>query len=438
MRNWLYFIVGLLASVLAWSFSQILLVDFKPIWDSLDLTFFAQYPYLIKFFILTIFLAVAMVMAEVFFSHPTRLKQGWKILKFPLIIAIIASILGASLSGIMSFVLKLTGSPALIIRLVDWLIIGVMIGIAEGITWLLRWSKLVLDKKGITSLLQTLSKLVFGKTEGETEEGETDITKVKNRFVKNIYSSLFVGFIVFIFSEIIIKQDIWSFILLGTIIGLALSFTESPNTQFALKAGYGFERIYEGNTTRNNLEPINSLNPKTDKDHVLKLVYVPFGNKPITIEEGLSIELPKTGDIIIGSDVEQADIIVSDLPQKIAIITTNGKKATIKNFSNNILKKLPSEIVIQPLDEIVIKSPETVNNTDLKAAYATALNNNISNQYDNNPPNLQKDSELIDYPNETKPYPLYHNTIITLYTKNQNYRKYVRFVFYDRFLDPEA
>ncbi|NEP77435.1 MAG: hypothetical protein F6K39_04175 [Okeania sp. SIO3B3] len=400
IRNWLYFIVGLLASVLAWSFSQVLLVDFKPIWDSLDLTFFAQYPYLIKFFILTIFLAVFMVMAEVFFSHPTRLKQGWKVLKFPLIIAIIASILGASLSGIMSFVLKLTGSPALIIRLIDWLIIGGIIGFAEGITWLLRtWNKLVFDKV--------------------RRGGETDMTKVINHFVKSIFLSLLVSFIVFIFSEINTKQDVWSFTLLGSMLGLALSFTESPNTQFALKAGYGFERIAGGNTTTNN------LNRQTYKDRGLRLVYVPPGNQPFTIEEGLSIEFPKTGSIVIGSDVEQADIIVDDLPHKIATIKINGRKATIKSFSKNILKKFPSEVVIKP--------PEPVNNI-APNPYATAFNN-VSNQSQNNPPNLDQDSELINYPNEIE---LYHNTIITLYTKNQNYRKYVRFVFYDRFLDPEA
>lgn len=402
MRNWLYFIVGLLASVLAWSFSQILLVDFKPIWDSLNWTFFAQFPYLIKIFILTIFLAVSMVMAEVFFSHPTRLKQGWKVLKWPLIIAIIVSILGASLSGIMSFVFKLTGLPAWTIRLIDWLIVGLVIGFAEGITWFLR----------------TLRKLVLYQT---TKEVENDIIKVFNHFVKSISCSLLVSFIVFIFSEIIIKQDIWSFILLGSLLGSALSFIESPNTQFALKAGYGFERIAGGNTTKNN------LNPRTYRKCDLKLVYVPRGNKPITIEEGLSIELPKTGNmnIIIGSDIEQADIIVSDLPHKIATVNINGRKATIKNFSNNILKKLPSEIVIKPR--------EPVNNTTPNP-YATAFNN-VSNQPENNSPNLDKDSESIDDSNDIE---LYHNTIITLYTKNQNSRKYVRFVFYDRFLDPEA
>ncbi|NET43463.1 hypothetical protein [Okeania sp. SIO2B3] len=396
MRNWLYFIVGLLASVLGWSFSQILLVDFKPIWDSLDLTFFAQYPYLIKFFIVTIFLAVAMVMAEVFFSHPTRLKQGWKVLKLPLRFAIVASILGAILSGIISFVLKLTIFPAWTIRLIDWLIIGLVIGFAEGITWLLRtWSKLVLNKTTIGGI-------------------QNDTTKVINHFVKSICLSLIVSLIVFIFSEIIIKQDIWSFILLGTMLGFALSFTESPNSQFALKAGYGFERISGGNTTTNN------LNRQTYKDRRLKLVYAPSGNQ-LTIQEGLSIELPKTGNIIIGSDVEQADIIVNDLPGQIATIKINGRNATIENFSNNILKKLPSEIVIKP--------PETVNNT-APNPYA-----NISNQPENSSPNLDKDLELIDYPNEIE---LYHNTVITLYTKNQSSRKYVRFVFYDRFLDPEA
>ena len=406
MRNWLYFIVGILASVVAWSFSQILLVDFKPIWDNLDWTFFAQVPYLIKFFILTIFLAVSMVMAEVFFSHPTRLKQGWKVLKWPLIIAIIASILGASLSGIMSFVFKLTGLPAWTIRLIDWLIIGLVIGFAEGITWFLR----------------TLSKLVLSQT---TRGVKNDINKVINHFVKSILFSLVVSFIVFAFSERIIKQDILSFILLGSLLGFLLSFTESPNTQFALKAGYGFERIAGGNTT------INNINSKTDKDHGLKFVYVPSKNKSMTIEEGLSIELPKTGNIIIGSDIEQADIIVSDLPHKIATIETDGRKATIKNCSNNILKKLPSEIVIKPR--------EAVNNTTPNP-YAAAFNN-TSNQPENHPPNLDKDSDLdkdsesIDDSNETE---LYHNTIITLYTKNQDSRKYVRFVFYDRFLDPEA
>lgn len=400
MRKWLYFIVGILASVVAWSFSQILLVDFKPIWDSLNWTFFAQFPYLIKIFILTIFLAVSMVMAEVFFSHPTRLKQGWKVLKLPLIIAIIASFLGAILSGIISFVFKQTGFPAWTIRLIDWLIIGLVIGSAEGITWLLR----------------TLSKLVLYKT---TKEVENDITKVFSHFVKSIFLSLLASFIVFIVSERIIKQDIWSFILLGSMLGFALSVIESPNTQFALKAGYGFERIVGGNTTRNN------LNEKTYKERGLKLVYVPLRNQPITIEEGLSIELPKTGNIIIGSDIEEAHIIVSDLPQKIATIEIKGRTATIKNFSNNILKKLPYEIVIKPR--------EAVNNTTPNP-YATAFNN-ISNQPENNSPNLDKDSDSIDYSNETE---LYHNTIITLYTKNQNSRKYVRFVFYDRFLDPEA
>jgi hypothetical protein len=341
-----------------------------------------------------------MVMAEVFFSHPTRLKQGWKVLKLPLIIAIIASFLGAILSGIISFVFKQTGFPAWTIRLIDWLIIGLVIGSAEGITWLLR----------------TLSKLVLYKT---TKEVENDITKVFSHFVKSIFLSLLASFIVFIVSERIIKQDIWSFILLGSMLGFALSVIESPNTQFALKAGYGFERIVGGNTTRNN------LNEKTYKERGLKLVYVPLRNQPITIEEGLSIELPKTGNIIIGSDIEEAHIIVSDLPQKIATIEIKGRTATIKNFSNNILKKLPYEIVIKPR--------EAVNNTTPNP-YATAFNN-ISNQPENNSPNLDKDSDSIDYSNETE---LYHNTIITLYTKNQNSRKYVRFVFYDRFLDPEA
>ena len=138
IRNWLYFIIGLFAAVFGWSLSQVLIVDLQPIWDKFDFTFFSQYPYLVKFFTITTFLAISMVMAEVFLSNPTRLSAGKRVLKYPLLIAIGLSIIAVTLSVIISFLLKLTPAPAWFIRLTDWLIIGTTIGFAEGFTWLFR------------------------------------------------------------------------------------------------------------------------------------------------------------------------------------------------------------------------------------------------------------------------------------------------------------
>lgn len=77
------------------------------------------------------------------------------------------------------------------------------------------------------------------------------------------------------------------------------------------------------------------------------MVYVFCGNKFIIIEEGLLIEFFKIGNIIIGFDIEEVDIIVSDLFYKIVIVNINGRKVIIKNFFNNIFKKFFSEIVIK-------------------------------------------------------------------------------------------
>lgn len=408
MRNWLYFIIGLLASVLGWSISQILLVDLNPIWEQLDFTFFSQFPYLVRFIIITSSLAISMVMAEVFLSHPTRLKQSRQQLILPLVFAIILSLLGAIGSGIMSFILQRTSASAEIIRLFDWLIIGTTIGLAEGTTWLFR----------------SFAKLYLTGGKGEKD----DIAKVIKHFVMSVSFGLVVSVIVFFVSEHYFKTDLYSFILLGSLLGVALSFATSPNRQLALKLGYGFERI-------NAKETKNQLNIKTYRTKGFKFVYDPRNPRKPILEEGLSIQLPKKYDLIIGSDVEQADIIVGDLPNKSAIIRVSGRKATIQPCQDNILEKLPNEIIIKPR-----KQPKAENKEN---PFAELIPQN-NNDYENFSTQSEiTSSDMYDDYSESESYAaveeLKHNTVITLYTnKNTDQRRYVRFVFYDRFLDPEA
>ncbi len=411
MRNWLYFIIGLLASVLGWSISQILLVDLNPIWEKLDFTIFSQFPYLVKFSIVTSSLAISMVMAEVFLSHPTRLKQGWEQLKLPLLFAIILSILGALGSGFMSFILQLTSAPAEIIRLFDWLIIGTTIGLAEGTTWLFR---------SFTKLYLT----------GRKREKD-DIAKVIKHFVMSVSFGLVVSVIVFFVSEQNLETDLYSFILLGSLLGVALSFATSPNRQLALKLGYGFEKIAGTEIIANR------LNGKTYKNKGFKFVHDPRNSRPRIpiLEEGLSIQLPKKDDLVIGSDVEQADIIVGDLPNKSAIIRLSGRKATIQPCQNNRLEKLPNEIVIKPP-----KQPDAENKEN-PFAEAIPQNNNDYENFDTQSEITSSDmyDDYSEYESYAAVEELKHNTVITLYTnKNTDQRRYVRFVFYDRFLDPEA
>ena len=411
MRNWLYFIIGLLASVLGWSISQILLVDLNPIWEKLDFTVFSQFPYLVKFVIITSSLAISMVMAEVFLSHPTRLKQGWEQLKLPLLFAIILSILGAMGSGIMSFILQRTSVPAEFIRLFDWLIIGTTIGLAEGTTWLFRsFSKLYLTRK---------------------KQEKDDVAKVIKHFIMSVGFGLAAGVFAFFVSEQNLETDLYSFILLGSLLGVALSFSTSPNRQLALKLGYGFERIAGTKLIANR------LNGKTYKNKGFKFVYDPRNPRPRRpiLEEGLSIQLPKKGDLVIGSDVEQADIIVNDLPRKSAIISVSGRKATIEPGQDNILEKLPSEIVIKPLKQLEEENKEN------PFAEAIPQNNNDYENFDTQSEITSSDmyDDYSEYESYAAVEELKHNTVITLYTnKNTEQRRYVRFVFYDRFLDPEA
>ncbi|MDZ8239355.1 MAG: hypothetical protein RMZ69_19765 [Nostoc sp. ChiQUE01a] len=354
MRNYLYFWFGIIGVILGWSVSQFVLFDLQPIWSASNFTFFLEYPQLVKLTIISSFLALFMVMAEAFLSQPTRIKAALRVLRSPLLIALILGIISGLLStGISTVIRIIIPAPAFFIRLLDWILIGLTVGLAEGLSWCLRI--LIREKP--------------------------DFRRVKERLRNSLIIGTVGSIVAFFLSEIYPKQDIVSFIILGGVLGVALSFTSSPSYQIALRAGAGFEPT-RSSFTKNSADKING-NLKFTND-----------SRNRKIEEGLSIQLTDSKEVLIGSG-ETANIYVSDLPPESAKITIRNRKAWISPCGKNNLIYRNRQIFIAPCS---------------------------------NPEDDLEEQEIK----------LLHNQIITLKCINTTKRKYVSFVFYDRFLDPEA
>jgi hypothetical protein len=105
------------------------------------------------------------------------------------------------------------------------------------------------------------------------------------------------------------------------------------------------------------------------------------------IEEGLSIQLPARGSIHIGSTLNKSNIYIPGLPKHIAE-----------------LKISPRETILEP------------NSRFYK--------------------DIEVNGRRLD---SKKPISLKHNTILTFYAENNESQKQLyRFVYYNRFLDPQA
>jgi hypothetical protein len=264
---------------------------------------------------------------------------------------------------------------------------GLSIGFGTAIlTWLLYQTGI--NAGFIRMASWSLMGLLTGLSEGiswrfRSIEGATD--KGKSR----LWKSTWFGFIAGLIAAIIIEQirqklggyeDPVGFTILGLSLGLCLSFAAAPTYQVALRAGAGFEAV-EPNLMSNN----SSVQPRLQ--NLDRLRFVTEDETWDLIEEGLSIQLPsqieKTHPLVIGSS-DSADIFLPNIPERAAqLITENG------------------EFKLRCLVDRLVK----LQNETLSA--------------------------------RSKPKPLLHNQILTFFHQN-NPKKYYRFVFYDRFLDPEA
>lgn len=177
-------------------------------------------------------------------------------------------------------------------------------------------------------------------------------------------------------------EDPLGFSILGILLGLAFSLTISPSYMVALRAGAGFEYIDR------RLTPESSKAPPPSPKISNSLCFISSNIKDI--EEGLSIQLPGAGRVRIGSATD-ADIFIPHIAEYAAQIDLQARTATIT-----------------ALEEDITVSGETV---------------------------TQKQSKSLR-----------HNHILT-FTVNQPinndeenlYRKKLyRFVYYNRFLDPQA
>ncbi|NER49425.1 MAG: hypothetical protein F6J92_22560 [Symploca sp. SIO1A3] len=174
-------------------------------------------------------------------------------------------------------------------------------------------------------------------------------------------------------------EDPLGFSILGLLLGLVFNKTNSPSYLAALRAGAGFEYLdfFE------DFEREEKNQPYIDTS---RLRFV--SNPDEEIEEGLSIELPHRGKITIGSDAS-AEICIPGLPPQIA------------------------QLDMQARETFLIPEREHIHSIEVNGEKITAR----------------------------RRVALKHNYILTFYSRKQDgdhKEKIYRFVYYNRFLDPQA
>ncbi len=360
MRIYLYILAGVTSALIGWNIGQFILTD---------ISLFKQVPEIVLFPCIAISLAIGMVMHEIFISNPTRPKLSFCTARLPIIIATSLGLLAGLIAGGISQILFLPEIPipAFIVRMLGWILIGSSVGLAEGLTW--RWHSL--------------------------EAG--DPRRFRQRFKTSVIaasSASLVAALLFELIRILLGQmppafrgveDPVGFSLLGLLLGLVFSITNSPSYMAALRAGAGFEYMGE------RFEGIDSSTTDDSKTYpcidksVLKFV---SNSEEDEIEEGLSIQLPATGKITIGSDSEANIHIPGLLPQAADLELRQRETLLVPNskFFDTI-----------KINGIPLNSPKKIS--------------------------------------------LKHNYVLTFHTFNRNgldEEKIYRFVYYNRFLDPHA
>ncbi|MEB3340637.1 hypothetical protein [Okeania sp.] len=372
MRIYLYILSGITSALIGWSIGQFILSD---------LGWLQKFPELALFPCIGISLAVGIVITDIFLNNPTRFKRNFSRGIIPLSIAAgLGFLMGISAGGLVQILLnpelrnKLIIIPDEFVRIIGWILIGGAVGLAEGLTW--RWRSI--------------------------EAG--DKWRFWQRLIISLSVSILTAFVAGIIFEFIRQQmgempitlkaweDLIGFSLLGSLLGLVLSFSTSPSHLVALRAGAGFEYIENINMLQNQT-PNNY--PHIQKKLLPKLKFVSnlFADK---IEEGLSIQLPAKGKVKIGS--AQLKIIGN---QKFGV--------------NICIPGLPLHIA-----DLDLAPNQTILVPNLKFFYRIEYQG--------------------DRLRESTPIQLKHNDLITFYAESGVYngKKLFRFVYYNRFLDPQS
>jgi hypothetical protein len=179
--------------------------------------------------------------------------------------------------------------------------------------------------------------------------------------------------------ELASLEDPLGISILGALLGIAFSITSSPSYIAALRAGAGFE--YTETYTESSVPAPATNPPRINSEH---LRFVSDGEAE-QIEEGLSIQLPAKGTFSIGSGPKD-HIFIPGLPPNIAQIELSSREAVIVTQSTN---------------------------------HSIAIN-----------------GETLT----SRRKALKHNYVVTFYPQDSHDygKKIFRFVYYNRFLDPQS
>lgn len=181
-------------------------------------------------------------------------------------------------------------------------------------------------------------------------------------------------------------EDPIGFSILGMLLGFVFSVSTSPSYMAALRAGAGFEYtgepIYDSSDAENTAVEYPMLEKQESK---LKFV---TDSEADQIEEGLSIQLPAKGKIRIGS-AEDTHIRIPGLPVYAA------------------------ELELKPRETLLVPNQRFYSAVEVNGDRLTSR----------------------------KSVRLKHNYVLTFYSADKgasNEQKFFRFVYYNRFLDPQA
>jgi hypothetical protein len=369
IRVWLYTVSGTISAILGWSLGQFLLNDLR---------WLESFPEVVLFPSVAIALAICIVATDIFLCNPTRPKRNLRMGWLPMTIAAgLGLLIGLASGGITQIPLNpqmrqnvLTALEANHVRAIGWLLIGLAVGLAEGLTW--RWRSVEAgDTKRFWQRLQTSA-----------------IASV----VGALLAALIFEWVRHQFGQIpaALKpwEDLMGFSLLGGLLGFVLSFATSPSYMAALRAGAGFEYIATTGISPGDGQAatalVNAPRIQQNRQPRLKFVSDDDGDR---IEEGLSIQLPARGKVFIGS-APVAHIWIPGLP-----------------LNAGHFELSPSETKFCP-------NPKFFYTVEYKG----------------------------DRLREDRPITLKHNDLIIFHAEQGEYygKKLFRFVYYNRFLDPQA
>ncbi|MDJ0678673.1 MAG: hypothetical protein QNJ18_02270 [Xenococcaceae cyanobacterium MO_167.B52] len=371
MRVYLYLIAGIISALLGWNIGQFFQTDLGILKQFSEITLFPC---------IAISLAIGMVMNEIFISNPTRPKMNFRTARIPLLIALGLGMGFGLLAGGISQILFLPqiNFPTPVVRIIGWLLIGASVGLAEGLTW--RWRSVAAgDAKRFKRRLKI--SVIGASIASLFAAGIFELLRIFVLEASNNLERV---------SNLRPIEDPIGFSILGLLLGLFFSISNSPSYVVALRAGAGFE--YTGQIYGDEFDQ-GYDSPNTFQNQSYAYIQQPIlrfisNSQQNQIEEGLSIQLPPKGTIRIGS-AGKAQISIPGLPLHSADLELKHREA------------------------ILYPNPKYYNTIE--------VNGN----------RLGSNRSIL----------LRHNYLLTFHPKEEdefNYEKIYRFVYYNRFLDPQA